>query len=422
MKKDRLSLLYDISVLGMGWFSNTARTGIFRVTENLLRQMVRDPSQYDVKCLAIQNNYFQCLEYLNAHQHIFNHIDIPCSKIQYYCDRRVNQSVNFKPLRLFFKTCQHLFNPVTTHCTDKIADDIDVFHSTYFSIPKIIRKKKKSVKFLTIYDLIPVLYPQYFNGRKVLQVKKAFNSLSPSDFVICISQSTKNDFCSLVKFDPSRAFVVPLAASESFFPCKDLQLIQQVKKKYGIPSGQYILSVGTLEPRKNIKQLIISFQRIIEQEKMRDLNLVLVGAKSCIHDKLFAASNLSHDLGKRVILTGYIPDQDLTPLYSGGLVFVYPSLYEGFGLPPLEAMQCGVPVITSNTSSLPEVVGDAGIIVSPHDTDAICHHILELYRSSTLRQELADKSLKQAKKFSWTKCFRQTINAYKKALNMNAGD
>ena len=418
----KLSLLYDISVLGMGWFSNTARTGIFRVTENLLRQMVRDPSQYDVKCIASQNNYFQCLEYLKKNPHIFNHIDIQCSKIQFYCDRGVNKSSNFKPLRLFFRACQHLYNPVSTRYTGKIANNIDIFHSTYFSIPKIIRKKKKSVKFLTVYDLIPILYPQYFNGRKVLQVKKALNSLSPSDFVICISQSTKNDFCNLVKFDPSRVFVIPLAASGSFFPCSDSQLIREVKKKYGIPPAQYILSVGTLEPRKNIKQLIISFQRIIEQEKIRDLNLVLVGAKSCIHDKLFAASNLSHDLEKRIILTGYIPDQDLTPLYSGALVFVYPSLYEGFGLPPLEAMQCGVPVITSNTSSLPEVVGDAGIIVSPHDTDAICHHILEIYRSSTLRQELADKSLKQAKKFSWTKYTRQTIDAYKTALNMNAGD
>jgi glycosyltransferase involved in cell wall biosynthesis len=417
----KLSLLYDISVLGMGWFSDTARTGIFRVTENLLKQMVRDPSQYNVNCLASQNNYFQCLEYLKDNQHIFNNIVIPCSKIQYYCDRKVNQSINFKPRRLFFKACQHLLNPFSTHCIDKIARNIDIFHSPYFSIPKIIRKKKKSVKFLTVYDLIPILYPGYFNGRKVIQVKKALNSLSPSDFVICISQSTKNDFCNLVKFDPSRVFVIPLAASGSFFPCKDLQLIREVKKKYGIPSGQYILSVGTLEPRKNIKQLIFSFQRIIEQEKIRDLNLVLVGAKSCFHDKLFAQLNITNDLKKRVVLTGYIPDQDLTPLYSGSLVFVYPSLYEGFGLPPLEAMQCGVPVITSNTSSLPEVVGDAGIMTAPNDSDALCHHILKIYRSSTLRHELANKSFEQAKKFNWPKCANQTIAAYKKALNMNRG-
>lgn len=417
----KLSLLYDISVLGMGWFSQTARTGIFRVTENLLHQIVQNLPGGKINFIASQNNYFQCQEYLNAHQHIFNHIVLPCSKIQFYCDRKVNQLNHFKPLRLCFKACQHLLHPVSTHYIDKIGNNFDIFHSPYFSIPKIIRKKKKKVKFLTVYDLIPILYPQYFNRRKVDQVKKALNSLSPSDFVICISQSTKNDFCNLFKFDPSRVFVIPLAASGSFSPCKDLKLIREVKNKYGIPSGPYILSVGTLDPRKNTKHLIFSFQRIIEQEKIRDLNLVLVGAKSCFHEKLFAQLN-SHGLEKRIILTGFVPDQDLTPLYSGALVFVYPSLYEGFGLPPLEAMQCGVPVITSNTSSLPEVVGDAGIMTDPNDSDAICHHILKIYRSPTLRQELANKSLEQAKKFSWEKCSGQTIDAYKKALNMNPGD
>jgi glycosyltransferase involved in cell wall biosynthesis len=264
--------------------------------------------------------------------------------------------------------------------------------------------------------LIPIFYPKYFNGRKILQVKKALNSISPSDFAICISQSTKNDFCSRFKFDPSRVFVIPLAASRSFSPCRDLQLICDVKKKYKIPPVPYLLSVGTLEPRKNIKQLLISFQQIIAQEKTRDLNLVLVGAGSNFYYQLLERFNFSHDLKKRIIITGYIPDQDLAPLYSGALAFVYLSLYEGFGLPPLEAMQCGVPVITSNVSSLPEVVGDAGIMVSPHDTDAICHNILKIHDSSSFRQHLTEKSLKQAQKFSWKKHFKQTMNAYESVI------
>ena len=413
-----VSLLYDISVLGRGWFSNTARTGIFRATENLLGQMVENQPEGKINCIASQNNYFQCREYLKAHPHMLNHMLLQSPKIQFHCDRKINQAMDCKPRRLFYKACQQLFNPLATHAIAKIAGSAVIFHSTYFPIPNTLRSNKKIIKFLTVYDLIPILYPQYFNGRKVHQVKTALHSLAPSDFAICISQSTKNDLCNLLEFDPDRAFVIPLAASKSFYPCKDLQLIREVKKKYSIPSGPYILSVGTLEPRKNLKQLIFAFRILLEQEKMSDLNLVLVGAGSGAHGKGLEELIHSNKLEKRVILTGYIPDQDLAPLYSGALVFVYPSLYEGFGLPPLEAMQCGTPVITSNTSSLPEVVGEAGIMTAPTDIDTLGHHLLQIHRSAALRQALSAKSLEQAKKFSWTKSTAQTMAAYKKAINM----
>jgi glycosyltransferase involved in cell wall biosynthesis len=421
MTLDQLLILYDISVLGLGRFSETARTGIFRATENLLHQVLQDHAGYKVQFIASRNNYFQCREYLNAHPHIFNPPSGQFPKFQFYLDKKANQFARSRPLRLFFKGCQYLFKPFSDHFINRIAQDVDVFHSTYFPIPQVIKKKKDIVKFLTVYDLIPFLYPQFFPDEKVRQVKQALYSLSPGDFAICISQSTKNDFCNIIKFDPSRVFVVPLAASESFFPCKEPEHIEEVKNKHGIPGGAYILSVGTLEPRKNVKQVIIAFQRLVEQEKINDLNLVLGGAKSPFYNQLFTEINIPGNLKKRIFFTGYLPDQELTPLYSGALVFVYPSLYEGFGLPPLEAMQCGVPVIASNTSSLPEVVGDAGIMTAPNDSDALCHHILKIYRSSTLRHELANKSLEQAKKFSWTKCSTQTIAAYKKALNMNSG-
>ena len=211
-----ISLLYDISVLGRGWFSETARTGVFRATENLLGQMAHHQPENKIKCIASQDNYFQCLEYLKAHPHMFNHILLHGTRIQFCWDRGIHHLTGSKLRRLFYKACQHLFKPASTSAITRIADNTDIFHSTYFPIPKTLRKKKKMIKFLTVYDLIPILYPHYFNGRKVSQVKKALHSLVPSDFVICISQSTKNDFCNLVKFDPDRAFVIPLAASGSF--------------------------------------------------------------------------------------------------------------------------------------------------------------------------------------------------------------
>ena len=114
-------------------------------------------------------------------------------------------------------------------------------------------------------------------------------------------------------------------------------------------------------------------------------------------------------------MTGYVPDKDLAPLYSGAMMFVYPSFYEGFGLPPLEAMQCGVPVITSNTSSLPEVVGEAGMMVDPQDADELCQAMLKIYNSAEVRQKMSVDSLAQAQKFSWKRCAEQTIDTYKAA-------
>jgi glycosyltransferase involved in cell wall biosynthesis len=122
----------------------------------------------------------------------------------------------------------------------------------------------------------------------------------------------------------------------------------------------------------------------------------------------------------RITLAGYIPDADLAAVYGGALAFVYPSLYEGFGLPPLEAMQCAIPVITSNTSSLPEVVGDAGIMVDPTDRDRFCEGMLALYRDSTLRDSLAAKSVARAAQFTWERCARETVNAYRLGSNGKA--
>ena len=144
---------------------------------------------------------------------------------------------------------------------------------------------------------------------------------------------------------------------------------------------------------------------------------MLVGTQGWDYNDIFEEIFKHEDIKKRIIITGYIPDEDLAALYSGALAFVYPSFYEGFGLPHLEAMQCGVPVITSNTCSLPEVVGDAGIMVDPTDADALCHSMLEIYNKSSLREAMSLKSIERAKQFSWEKCTQETLAAYKTALS-----
>jgi glycosyltransferase involved in cell wall biosynthesis len=243
------------------------------------------------------------------------------------------------------------------------------------------------------------------------------NSLGPEDFSVVISQCTKDDLCNLrPDIDPARVFVTYLAASDTFKPCSDAEQLKLVRKKYSLGDAPYFLSLSTLEPRKNITHTIRSFAKLVIEERLHDLNLVLAGGKGWLYEQIFQEISGLDEVKDRIIVTGYIDDNDLPALYSGALAFVYPSLYEGFGLPPLEAMQCGVPVITSNTSALPEVVGKAGIMLDPHDVDGMCQAMLNLYRNSYTRNSLASQGLARAKEFSWARCTKDTVAAYRTAL------
>jgi glycosyltransferase involved in cell wall biosynthesis len=299
--------------------------------------------------------------------------------------------------------------------------EADILHATFYHIPHQARECKNLKKFATVYDLIPIILSQLFIGKNdadYQRMQASLNSLTAEDYIICISEATKNDLLNHVKLNPERVFVTHLAANTAlFYPCNDAVNMASVKHKYGIPDAPYILGVSTLEPRKNLEHVIRCFAKVVQQQGIKDLNLVLVGAKGWEYEKIFqeiANFGLSKD---RIIITGYVADEDLAAIYSGAMVFVYPSLYEGFGLPPLEAMQCGIPVITSNNSSLPEVVGDGGIMLDAADADGLCHSILKLYSTPALRQEMSLKSLAQAKKFSWERCTKETIAAYKTALS-----
>jgi glycosyltransferase involved in cell wall biosynthesis len=300
----------------------------------------------------------------------------------------------------------------------------DIFHSGMYPFPPQSRNLAKTRRVLTVYDLIPVLFPELFAHGMALTVKKIFHetlqSIGPNDFFLCISEATQRDLCAHLDIDPARTAITRLAASEElFFPVRDPERISAVTSRYGIPGeAQYLLSVNTLEPRKNMQHAIRSFSAMIQAERIRDLYFVLVGTNGWQYEEILATiadCNLAAD---RIIVTGYIPDDQLAPLYSGALAFVYPSLYEGFGLPPLEAMQCGTPVISSNTSSLPEVVGDSGITVDPNDSDSLSGAMLTLYAQSTIRGQLAKKSLERAKLFSWSHYTDAVVEGYNRARSI----
>jgi glycosyltransferase involved in cell wall biosynthesis len=218
--------------------------------------------------------------------------------------------------------------------------------------------------------------------------------------------------------DPQRVDVIPIAAAPAFRPVSDDKELQRVRHTYGIDSD-YILSVGSIQPRKNLVRLVKAYallrNRLPEAKLPR---LVFVGKRAWLYDETLRALDET-GIRDAVTLTGYVPQSDLPALYSGALCFVYPSFFEGFGLPPLEAMQCGVPVVIGNRTSLPEVVGDAAVAVDPFDVHAIARAIEDLINQPVLRDELRVKGLARAHLFNWDDTARRTLKVYEQVVATN---
>jgi len=394
-----MKILYDISILGMGHYHNLAKTGIFRVIENIAYGLAKSEECSLSFCSSHSlANLSQVIGYLEASP-AFENIPLTHPNLPKNLYKNINrtvkvingQSKGFFTQKVFRRGLYYslrLFGKAIKPLNVKELSAADLFHSPFLPFPEYINAARNVKKIITLYDMIPILYPQFFEFDESDLIKKVVHNLELDDWVICISDSTKNDLCNYrPDIDPSKVVVTPLAASELFYPCNDLEEINFIKKKYQIPDLPYILSLSTLEPRKNIVQTIRSFARLIEQENIKDLSLVLVGTKGWNYDDIFAEMSKISALKNRVIVTGFVADEDLAALYSGALA-----------------------------SSLPEVVGDAGIMVSPTDEAALCQSMLEIYNSDSLRETMSLKSIEQAKKFSWQKCTGETIAAYKAAL------
>jgi glycosyltransferase involved in cell wall biosynthesis len=425
-----MKVAYDISVLGQGYTNPKARTGIYRVVESLLNEIISQ-QQIDIFTTSLtykdaiwndlsselyweENLLDSGISYFSSYSSsIPKPIFQRAIKSQRYLLSQVAPQINilYKPalaISLFFRQLGQLNQRRLVSLAN-----IDIFHSPFYALPKI-EAIQNATKVLTVYDLIPVLYKEKFTSSIYNNFIASINSINTNkDYILAISQNTKNDLCNHLAIDPERVFVTPLAAGENFYPAQNLSAMQATLKRHSIPSSPYLLSLCTLEPRKNLAFLVSAFVALIQENPNLDINLVLVGAVGWKTQSLFTYLERHPHLKHRIILAGYIPDSDLSAIYSGALAFVYPSIYEGFGLPPLEAMQCGVPVITSNTSSLPEVVGDAGIMIDPTDEGALCQAMLDLINNETLRTELSQKGLERAKQFSWAKCAEQTVNVYR---------
>ncbi len=435
-----MKILYDISALGLGYYNQNNRAGIFRVVENIAQRLYAS-QEVSLKFCATEFNFFYthnaCVKYLNSNRQFEKDLfEYPISQRLFYkainktrqlCTNRVQENEKFWLLcnlyKGLYKTTNYisqLGNSIIPPIASGSLEGIDIYHSTLFKMHEQVRKHKNIKRFLTVYDLIPILYPDFFDIQSgdTHFLEEVLNDLQHDDWIICISESSKRDLCEYKNIDPERVFVSHLAADSAvFYPCRDDLKKKSLFEKYNIPEEPYFLGLSTLEPRKNITHTILCFLKLIEQENMKNLNLVLVGAKGWKYQKIFEVVKCQPEFTDRIIFVGFVEDEDLAVIYSYALAFVYMSFYEGFGLPPLEAMNCGIPVITSNTSSLPEVVGDAGIMLPPNDSDQLCQKLLEVYNGEDLRSKFARKSIESSKKFTWDKTLKTTIDAYKVAMS-----
>jgi glycosyltransferase involved in cell wall biosynthesis len=426
MVRRTMQVIFDISVLGVGHYHPRSRTGIFRVVENLAQELVKTGAVSSFSSLLGISSYFDCVDYLQSKPTLGGvtlskpSVNEVVLRIFQYLNTRTHKN-NSAPWHIqgMNKLANGVANITLGHKTINSADLVaaDIYHSPFYPIPEYIKRNVKLKKIITIYDLIAVLHPQYFQFQEDNLIHNILKSIDNETWVTCISHATKSDLCNYLPWlDPSKVIVTHLAASSLFYRCHDQTIMEKVRTKFSIPDGPYILSLSTLEPRKNITQTIRCFVRLVEQEKINDLALVLVGSKGWDFDSIFEEIAANPKIRDRIIVTGYVADEDLAPLYSAAMMFVYPSFYEGFGLPPLEAMQCGIPIITSNTSSLPEVVGKAGVMIDPNDDDELCGAMLKIYNSADVRKKMSVDSLAQAHKFSWKQCAEQTIDTYTAAI------
>ncbi len=425
-----MKILYDLASFLPIYLesSKSARTGVYRYVQHLALGLIGSPDAEMTFCSSRRTEREE--EWLTHYKHLRDIGACPYikqekpkflfEKVSQLKDT-INQSRYAKSP--FVKTGRELLcilekwaKPLPLDCSK--AHHWDIFFSAYHPIPRQLKSSSSLKLFVTIHDLIYKRYPQYFSVDKRSFFKHLIQKKTKDQFFFCVSQSTKDDLCSFYSIDENRIFIVHSAVADGYFyPCRDKEKYQVVRKKYNLPQeGQYFLSLSTLEPRKNIPHLIRSFAGLVLENKMNDLYLVLTGPRGWQYEEIFATIKNFSLIKNKVIFTDFVEDMDLATLYSNALAFVFPSLYEGFGLPPLEAMTCGVPVIASNLSSLPEVIGSAGLLIDPIDQDLLSQSMFDLYHNKDLRLTLIEKSLRQSKKFNWANNTKQAIKAFQSVL------
>ena len=284
---------------------------------------------------------------------------------------------------------------------------LDLLHSPDFIPP--FNRNCKSV--ITIHDLAFLLYPHFLTKESARYYGQIDQAWRKTDHIVAVSEATKQDSIKILGVPEKKITVIHEAANPIYRQIPAEAAKQHVKEKFKLDQD-FILFVSTIEPRKNLPGLLQAYRRLRDDYK-RDELLVLAGSKGWLWEEVYETVD-QLNLQEYIIFLGHVPSKDLVYMYNAARLLVHPSFYEGFGLTTLEAMTCGTPIVVSNIAALPEVVGDAAVMVDPHDIDGLTVAIWRVLTEEELRRDLICKGLKRAKKFSWEQAARQTLDVYHK--------
>jgi glycosyltransferase involved in cell wall biosynthesis len=285
----------------------------------------------------------------------------------------------------------------------------DLYHAPHYVLPAAI----SCSSVVTIHDCIHLMFPQYLPNRMAYAYARAqmWTAAHRSDCILTVSDASKRDILHLFNISPEKIVVVYNAIDAHFSVTPPPDAVARVRERYQL-DHRFVLYVGNIKPHKNLVRLIEAFSELRTGE-LEDVKLLIIGDEISKLPALRHAVH-RHKLHKHVRFLGYVPDDQLTVLYRLAAVFVFPSLYEGFGLPPLEAMASGTPVVVSNVSSLPEVVGDAAVLVDPHDIDSIVDGLRSVLTNPARAEDMRRKGLERAGEFSWERSVARTLEVYRR--------
>jgi len=393
----KINVFFDIKVIIDGFFLDKMRTGIYFVAWNTLNVMQKNENFNITLTYPVEREGSNSLKKIKKHP-FFLRFKFACAGVE------SKKSLLNRLKEKFYYDKENFKNA-------------NIYLSPFNVIPKKILEQEHIKKIYILYDTTPILFPEYFI-RNVSRHKYnlMLGTLNKNIYSFCISQSCKDDFLKYCgdKLDPNKMFVTHIATNQNYVPNYDKQELLQILKKYKVEhnsSDKYLFSLCSLEPRKNLSFTISCFFKFIKKHNIQDLYFYLGGNTWKIFESVIA--KILEEAGEfrhKIKLLGYIKDSDLNILYSNSLFFTYLSQYEGFGMPPLEAMQAGTPVITSDNSSLPEVVGDAAITLTYNDETAVIKAFEDFYFNEDMRKDYIARGVERAKMFSWEKCVRKMMD------------
>ena len=293
---------------------------------------------------------------------------------------------------------------------DRTFPGVSLFHATEHLLPKLTQARSV----FTLHDVAYLLFPEYHLPRNRIYLRTMMpRFLRRADRIIAVSENTRRDALRFYPLDPAKVEVIPEGVEVRFRPDVDGGVVSHVRHRYRLPE-RFILTVGTIEPRKNLRTLVEAYAGLRAMHP--EVGLVIAGGRGWLFEPLFEQVR-ALGLEDQVIFTGHVPDDDIPALLNAAEVFAFPSEFEGFGLPPLEAMACGVPVVSSNAASLPEVVGDAGLLLPPRDVRGWVTTLDRVLDDGQLRSDLSARGVSRARLFSWDTAARRTLEVYRSVMS-----